>query len=104
MRVRTPHNDTATLTSDSWSMFSFTSAKIVPCEDYSETGVLLLQGDALMSWMVRADQISLNTVSSHWCSHPGMNLISETGDLIKILLFCGMRGEPVSQWDVSQHT
>ncbi|KAK0237365.1 hypothetical protein EDD85DRAFT_791032 [Armillaria nabsnona] len=83
------------------SVFSFTPAKIVPCGDRSETGELLLQGDALMSQVVRTDQISLDTVSSRRCPHPGMNLISETDDLIKIFLFCGVR-EPVSQRDTEQ--
>ncbi len=36
MRARRTHNDTATLASDSRSMFSFTPAKIVPCGDRSE--------------------------------------------------------------------
>ncbi len=102
MRARRTHNDTATLASHSRSVFSFTPGKIVPCGDRSETGVLLLQGDALMSQMVRTDQISLDTVSSRRCSHPGMNLISETDDLIKIL-FCGV-SEPASRRDVSRRT
>ena len=65
--------------------------------------MLLLQGDALMSQMIRVDQISLDNVSSHWCCRPGMNLVSEMGNLIKVVSLFDMRGEPVSQQDASRY-
>ncbi len=100
-RTRGTHNDTVTLASDSSSVFSavsFTTVNIAPFGDHSEYSCC-----RVMSRLVRADQIPSDMVSSHRCSRPGMNLISETGDPIKVVWIFGVRREPASQRDASRY-
>ncbi len=87
-RTRSTHHDTATLPSDLGSAFSFTPVTITSFGDNSEH--LCCRA---ISQMVRADQIPLYTVSTHVGCRPGTNLISETGDLIKVVSRFRVRGE-----------
>ncbi|PBK61056.1 hypothetical protein ARMSODRAFT_981789 [Armillaria solidipes] len=69
MRVTGAHNDTTTSASDSGSAFSFTPVNIVPVGDHSKH-----LHPHVMSHIVSTNQISLDTVISHWCSRSGINL------------------------------
>ncbi len=80
MRARGTHKDTATLTSDSGTVFSVTLVNIAPFGDHSEHFCC-----SVMSQMVKADQISL-----------------DTGDPIKVISHFGVR-EPASEWHASRY-
>ncbi len=92
MRARGTHNDTTTPASDSGSTFSFTPVNIAPFGDHSEHLC-----PRTMSYIVSTDQVPLDTVSSHRCCRPGMNLISEMGVPIRVVSLFGVEGKFVSQ-------
>ncbi|SJK99675.1 uncharacterized protein ARMOST_02986 [Armillaria ostoyae] len=91
-----PSNDTAILTSDSGSVSRFTPVNNATVDDHSE-----YLCSHTTPQIVSADQIPLNTVSVHLC-WSAMNLISNTGDPVRLVSLAGVRGESASYRDASR--
>ncbi len=91
------YNDTAMHASDSGSVFSFTVVKLAPSCDHSEHLTI-----RAIFQIVRIDGIAIESVRTHRCCRPGMNLISYTLDPVNVVSLFGISGVSASHRDASR--